>query len=315
MFESESARHEGLDYFLATVDIGVTHFSACDVREGWSVTFDACKTASLHYCLAGSGALVMQSVPPITMTPHTFVLLPPGAAYRIESATASPAKQDYRPRLCVSPSRESVPIVTVGQGDPGISTACGELTLGIAARSDPFALINQPLVAHFGGSEGLRDQFVMLLAESARPGVGSRVLTEALLKQCLILALRRRIEIGDSMLPWLGGIADARLGRALHAIFKQPDSPFTVEHLATIAGMSRSAFAAGFCRAFGQSPISLLKMVRLRRAGELLATTTLSVTEVARRVGFSSRSQFSKAFSDFHGVDPTRFRRTASLTR
>jgi transcriptional regulator GlxA family with amidase domain len=176
--------------------------------------------------------------------------------------------------------------------------------------------LGEPLVVRFSGAERLRDQFVMLLAESAWPGVGSRVLTEALLKQCLVLALRRWIELEASplpLLPWLAGVADTRLSRALRAVFEQPAAAFTVEGLAMIAGMSRSAFAAAFRRAFGQSPMSLVKLVRLRRASELLVATTLPVADVAKRVGFSSRSNFSFAFSQLHGMDPSRFRRTFTV--
>ncbi|WP_405126576.1 helix-turn-helix transcriptional regulator (plasmid) [Pseudomonas marginalis] len=113
----------------------------------------------------------------------------------------------------------------------------------------------------FGGTHGLRDQFVMLLAESARPGLGSRILTEALLKQSLVLALRRWIELNASPLPWLAGVADTRLSRALRAIFEQPTTALTVDSFAMIAGMSRSTFAATFRRAFGQSLMSLVKLV------------------------------------------------------
>lgn len=155
----------------------------------------------------------------------------------------------------------------------------------------------------------------MLLAESTRPGIGTRPLTEALLKQCLILALRRWVECEPSPFPWLAAMADQRLSRALHAIFEQPAVAYTVDSLAVMAGMSRSAFAAAFRRTFGQSPMSLVKLVRLRRASELLITTTLPVSEVAKRVGFSSRSNFSVAFSELHDMDPSRFRHTFSTLR
>jgi len=313
MFESPSSAHIVLDHLLAVLDIGVTHFTVCDIRHGWGLRFDACKTASLHYCLTGVGALTIQGALPIQLEPHTFVLLPPGVAYRLESASPKPVRLEHRARLCGLPSHESVPTLTVGKGQQGITTACGELRMGLAGGSDLFITLGEPLVVRFGGADGLRDQFVMLLAESARPGVGSRVLTEALLKQCLVLALRRWIELDASPLPWLAGVADRRLSRALHAVFAQPATAFTVDSLAMIAGMSRSAFAAAFRRAFGQSPMSLVKLVRLRRASELLVATTLPVADVAKRVGFSSRSNFSLAFGQLHGMDPSRFRRRFSV--
>ncbi|WP_260436350.1 helix-turn-helix domain-containing protein [Burkholderia sp. Bp9143] len=131
---------------------------------------------------------------------------------------------------------------------------------------------------------------------------------EALLKQCPVMVLRRQIDHGGAELPWTAGIADQRLSRAVEAIFDRPQSAWSVQRLADIAGMSRSAFAARFEVAFDQSPMAMLKVVRLRKAGELLATTTLQVSEVARAVGFSSRSNFSQAFAKLHGWDPTAFR-------
>src|SRR3546814_21191933 len=95
--------------------------------------------------------------------------------------------------------------------------------MGLAGGANFFFSFGEPLVARFGGgSDGLKNQFVMLLTESRRPGIGSRPLTEALLKQCLILALRRWIERDTSPLPWLAAMADKRLSRALHAIFEEP---------------------------------------------------------------------------------------------
>ncbi len=314
MFKLPSSVHMALDHLLAALDIGVIHFTVCDIRDGWGMRLDACKTASLHYCLEGVGALVAHGAPPIQLEPHTFVLLAPGVAYRIESDSPNSAQIEHRASLCGASSRESVPTLTVGEGQQGIITACGEIRVGLAGGSDLFISLGEPLVVRFDGGDGLRDQFVMLLAELARPGVGSRVLTEALLKQCLVLALRRWIEFDASSLPWLAGVADTRLSRALHAIFEQPAVAYTVDSLAMIAGMSRSAFAAAFRRAFDQSPMSLVKLVRLRRASELLVTTALPVAEVAKRVGFSSRSNFSLAFSQLHGMDPSGFRRMFTVT-
>jgi AraC-like DNA-binding protein len=313
MFDSFLSAHAVLDHLLAVLDIGVVHFTVCDIRNGWGMRFDSCDTASLHYCLAGTGTLAVSGAPAIQLQPHSFVLLPPGTAYRLESASPKPVRVESRARIRGAPSPESVPKLTAGEGRQGIETACGELRAGLADGSDLFSGLGKPLVVHFGGADGLQDQFVMLLAECARPGAGSRVLTEALLKQCLVLALRRWIERESCPLPWLAAMADARLSRVLRTVSEQPAVTYTVDSLALIAGMSRSAFASAFRRTFGQSPMNLVKLVRLRRAGELLITTALPITEVAKRVGFSSRSNFSVAFSEVHGMEPSRFRRMFSV--
>lgn len=304
---------ELVDRFLANMEVGVGAFTSCDIRLGYQLTFAACSTASLHYCLAGEGALRVRNGPTILLRQHSFAVLPPGVIYSIGANESDDTGSVPRRRLRAPLFRESVPTMRAGEGEAGILTACGEI--GVAATSTPdlFAHLSEPMVEHFDrpngdGPNGLRDQFVILLAESARPAIGTRALTEALLKQCLILLLRRRMDRGAPSIPWLTALTDPRLSRALEAILERPSERFTVETLASIAGMSRSAFAAHFAHALGETPMSLLRSTRLRRSRELLATTNASVAQIARGVGFSSRSNFSHAFRSLYGVDPTRFR-------
>jgi AraC family transcriptional regulator, activator of mtrCDE len=304
---SRSGEHV-LDHLLASLDLGVANFSLCDVRKGWGVSFEACTTASLHYCLAGNGTLVTDGANRMALDAHSFVLLPPGVTYRIDAADRTAAQTVSRARVGNGLVRETAPTVTVGDGAQGVVTACGELSIDSSFAADPFRALGHALVTRFDAGAGLRDQFVMLLAESARPGPGSRVLVEALLKQCLVMALRRHVDDGGVHFPWAAGLADARLAAALEVMFERYASPLSVERLAETARMSRSAFAAQFAKAFDQSPMAMLKMVRLRKAAELLATTALPVSEVARAVGLSSRSNFSVAFAQMFKVDPTRFR-------
>ena len=48
--------------------------------------------------------------------------------------------------------------------------------------------------------------------------------------------------------------------------------------------------------------------MRLRRAARLLETTDLPVGVVAERVGYASRSYFSRAFKELYGAYPAGFR-------
>ncbi len=56
-----------------------------------------------------------------------------------------------------------------------------------------------------------------------------------------------------------------------------------------------------------------LTAVRMERAADLLATRSLTVREVAQRVGYRQPAQFAKAFRRRHGVAPSDFRSTAGL--
>jgi transcriptional regulator GlxA family with amidase domain len=51
-----------------------------------------------------------------------------------------------------------------------------------------------------------------------------------------------------------------------------------------------------------------LARVRMERAAEMLATRTLTVREVAHRVGYRQPAQFAKAFRRHRGVAPSDYR-------
>lgn len=127
MMASAPSAHRVLEHFLATLDIGVTHITRCDIRDGWSVRFDACETASLHYCLDGCGTLDAGNGHRIALQPHSFVLMPPGVSYRLESAFESPTMSVDRARLGSWSARETAPTVKVGEAAAGVEMACGEL--------------------------------------------------------------------------------------------------------------------------------------------------------------------------------------------
>src|SRR5919206_2675026 len=51
-----------------------------------------------------------------------------------------------------------------------------------------------------------------------------------------------------------------------------------------------------------------LARIRMQRAAELLAETSMPVRDIAARVGYRQPAQFAKAFARVHGVPPTRYR-------
>ena len=78
--------------------------------------------------------------------------------------------------------------------------------------------------------------------------------------------------------------------------------------------MSRSVFAERFRATFGSTPISFLHDVRLRRAaGFLRQRGVASIEQIAWRVGFNSRSHFSRAFKEHFGISPAAFREERKL--
>lgn len=107
----------------------------------------------------------------------------------------------------------------------------------------------------------------------------------------------------------LRGLADARLAAALVELHAQPQRPWTITQLAQQAALSRSAFFDRFTRVVGVAPMEYLLAWRMSLARMLLRQPNADLTDVAERVGYSSASTFSTAFSRRVGLSPGRYAR------
>ena len=93
------------------------------------------------------------------------------------------------------------------------------------------------------------------------------------------------------------------------------DDDLSVARLAAHAAMSTRHFARQFRDETGTTPAAYVEAVRLDEARRLLATTDLTVAEVARRVGFRSDTVLHRAFSRSVHTTPGPHRRHFSHHR
>lgn len=82
----------------------------------------------------------------------------------------------------------------------------------------------------------------------------------------------------------------------------------TVDALAAAAGLSPRTFARRVVRATGLSPVQFLQRMRVERAVELLETTTLSVEEIARQVGYAEPTTLRRLLRREAGRRPRELR-------
>lgn len=298
-----------LENLLATLEARVRSFAVCDVAEGDALSLPAATKPFVHYILKGSGTLEVEQAGHFCFSPHTFIIVPPGRRQRLFGAGRilrdAPALR--RPKITAD---HIVRMSSRGDKAPEIVATCGSIEATYKGSIGMFDFLDRPIAVTLKQDEALRKAFELLLEELATPRLGSRALTEALLKQCLVL-LVRKMTPGVVEAGLFFGMADPRLVRALLAITDSPAENHTLERLANIAGMSRSSFAAQFQRAFGVTPIDLLRRVRLQHAARLLESTPLPVSAIAHSIGYESRTYFSRAFHQEFGNSPRSFRKKA----
>jgi AraC-like DNA-binding protein len=107
---------------------------------------------------------------------------------------------------------------------------------------------------------------------------------------------------------------DPVVGGAITAIHANPGHEWSIERLADMANLSRSAFAERFSRRVGQPPAAYVSQVRLADAANRLLDTNDPVGAIATKVGYDSEAAFSRAFSKRYGMPPARWRRQAVAT-
>ncbi|CAB3642834.1 AraC family transcriptional regulator [Achromobacter pestifer] len=154
--------------------------------------------------------------------------------------------------------------------------------------------------------DGLRPALDLLFAEADNVRCGARLLADRLFEVVLIQLLRWILdhpsEAGISS-GLVRGLSDPKLARALVAVHQAPRDEWSLEKLAAIAGMSRSAFAAAFKDATGTTPAAYLTDWRLSLAASMMRSGR-PVKRVADDLGFASASSLSKAFRQRMGASP-----------
>lgn len=105
---------------------------------------------------------------------------------------------------------------------------------------------------------------------------------------------------------------DARINRLLDYLREHLEQAHRLDDLAQQTLMSRRTFTRHFQKATSMTVVEWLVNERLLRSRELLETTTLSIEEIARRVGFQSASSYRQHFKAHCQVSPTAWRKTFS---
>lgn len=111
---------------------------------------------------------------------------------------------------------------------------------------------------------------------------------------------------GDVAGPRLSALALARVRTHVQARLSET---ITLGDLASAACISRFHFARLFRATTGTSPMSYVRDARIAAAKVLLAqrSRSLSISDVAVRLGFFDHSHFTRTFRRLTGVAPTRF--------
>ena len=125
---------------------------------------------------------------------------------------------------------------------------------------------------------------------------------------CLLSELFRS-EISEKATRRADSRADC-ISPALRYISERYTSEIGLDELASACCMNRSYFCRKFREITGRTAISYVNEYRLTKARGLLMTGDLSVSAVALECGFSDSNYFTRIFTKYYGLSPSKLRQT-----
>lgn len=105
---------------------------------------------------------------------------------------------------------------------------------------------------------------------------------------------------------------EARLRRVVHYIHENTDGDLSLDTLADVAALSRFHFHRVYRTMTGETCADTVRRARTYRASHLLVQTTLSLEEIASRVGYDNTQSFNRAFRTVFAQTPTAFRQSGT---
>ncbi|MBB5608076.1 MULTISPECIES: AraC family transcriptional regulator [unclassified Janthinobacterium] len=276
----------------------------------WAVQYPNYGQPSFCLMLEGSCWMQLDASAPFLMEPGDYILLPATPGFRMGSDLTALEQP-------VTRIAEASPIGEVHHGNqqdaPAIRMLGGYFLFD--PTSAPLLVSLLPSVIHIKADDSGADHLAWIVraigteTQSQRPGADAILMR--LVEVMLIEALRWQPPAGrEAMSGLLAGLSDTRMAVALRLIHADVARRWTVEDLASQAGMSRAAFAARFMQVLGIPPMEYVLRWRMALAKDMLWHDGLSLGEVAHAIGYQSASAFSTAFSRSVGLSPSAFARS-----
>lgn len=141
------------------------------------------------------------------------------------------------------------------------------------------------------------------LLRAAEKPASFRATAEAMLKK----ALQMRQD-AQTDLRYIHVISRAEKYVAEH--FCDPN--MSLISVARHVGMSAAHFSTVFSQSMGRPFISYLTAMRIERAKELLAGTSMKLSDIAMEIGYNEPNYFSHVFRKMEGITPTEYRNSCA---
>jgi AraC-like DNA-binding protein len=299
-----------LDCLIETLDVITVSLVECHVCSESRLSFPAIDMPCIYYSLTGRGQMIMGNGSPISLSPHKLVIAPSRQPFLVDTSMCRSLERTRRitgRNFTYNDPSERGQKFVAGDGEPELVLIRGYFRTSQAVPTDLFSTLISPIVEQFTHADKLEHYWASVMEELAAEQVGRKAMVTAIVKQALIVVLRRLLSSSEGQWRYFALLNDPPIARAFAGMAAKPGAIHTLCSLSHSAGLSRSVFMARFSRIFGCSPMTALRQMRMRQAANLLSRNALSIEQVARAVGYDSRSSFFRAFRAAYGINPSHY--------
>jgi len=106
-----------------------------------------------------------------------------------------------------------------------------------------------------------------------------------------------------------GGLSPSKLSRAKKLLVEKSSRDIPLADIARECGLSRQYFTKSFKATLGVTPHRWLQRYRIKKAKNLLQSTSYAIAEIAIECGFADQSHFTRVFVALTGGTPAAWRR------
>lgn len=226
-----------------------------------------------------------------------------------ESMTAEIADQSSRltpTSFCLLPPHTPH---TFGHADPSRPVTLHYFRLELRRRGVALRLDHAPVVLQAAPS--LREHLERLHddQQSASRYASLRV------RASLALLFSSALQLADAGSTNIGTLSHRQRAQLYQLVREERRARLQPAELAGYVGLSADHFTRLFRHTFGVAPRRWLVEHRVSEAATLLTDSALTVSEVARELGYPDVYQFSRQFKQVTGASPSEYRRRSDATR
>ncbi|MGU3399185.1 helix-turn-helix domain-containing protein [Brucellaceae bacterium D45D] len=157
---------------------------------------------------------------------------------------------------------------------------------------------------------GAVETLARLLADETANPAQHALFTESLIGS--ILASLLDIS-GDESKQGYGRLTQAQINKITARFNNCGNSRLSVSEMAATVGLSESWFSNVFKQTTGKTPVQWQQAKRIELAQDLLASSDITVAEIAAHLGFTDQAHLTKTFRQIIGETPAAWRRSQHL--